>query len=85
MLVQIKINSIFAPSLERCSSGLRGTPGKRVYDKIVSRVRIPISPQSVYTTKSYLGFESRSLRQILHLSSESLLTLCNRTGIKNYF
>ena len=31
---------------ERCSSGLRGTPGKRVYDKIVSRVRIPISPQS---------------------------------------
>ena len=30
---------------ERCSSGLRGTPGKRVYDKIVSRVRIPISPQ----------------------------------------
>ena len=30
--------------LERCSSGLRGTPGKRVYDKIVSRVRIPISP-----------------------------------------
>ena len=31
--------------LERCSSGLRGTPGKRVYDKIVSRVRIPISPQ----------------------------------------
>ena len=31
--------------MERCSSGLRGTPGKRVYDKIVSRVRIPISPQ----------------------------------------
>ena len=41
-------NIIFAPSklpLERCSSGLRGTPGKRVYAKSVSRVRIPFSPQ----------------------------------------
>ena len=36
---------ICTPIQERCSSGLRGTPGKRVYDKIVSRVRIPISPQ----------------------------------------
>ena len=32
---------ICTPIQERCSSGLRGTPGKRVYDKIVSRVRIP--------------------------------------------
>ena len=32
-------------SLERCSSGLRGTPGKRVYSKRVSRVRISVSPQ----------------------------------------
>ena len=30
---------------ERCSSGLRGTPGKRVYAKSVSRVRISVSPQ----------------------------------------
>ena len=29
---------------ERCSSGLRGTPGKRVYAKSVSGVRIPLSP-----------------------------------------
>ena len=33
-------------ALERCSSGLRGTPGKRVYPKRVSRVRIPVSPQT---------------------------------------
>ena len=31
---------------ERCSSGLRGTPGKRVYAKSVSGVRIPLSPLS---------------------------------------
>ena len=30
---------------ERCSSGWRGTPGKRVYVKSVSGVRIPVSPQ----------------------------------------
>ena len=30
--------------LERCSSGLRGTPGKRVYSKRVSGVRISFSP-----------------------------------------
>ena len=32
---------------ERCSSGWRGTPGKRVYAKSVSRVRIPLSPLNV--------------------------------------
>ena len=32
-------------TLERCSSGLRGTPGKRVYAKSVSRVRISVSPE----------------------------------------
>ena len=31
--------------LERCSSGWRGTPGKRVTDKIGSQVRILFSPQ----------------------------------------
>lgn len=30
---------------ERCSSGLRGTLGKRVYSKRVPGVRIPFSPQ----------------------------------------
>ena len=29
---------------ERCSSGWRGTPGKRVYVKSVSGVRIPLFP-----------------------------------------
>ena len=33
--------------LERCSSGLRGTPGKRVYSKRVSGVRISFSPQMI--------------------------------------
>lgn len=32
---------------ERCPSGLRSTPGKCVYSKRVSRVRIPLSPQKV--------------------------------------
>ena len=47
-----KIIRTFAPAFqkwrqkERCSSGLRGTPGKRVYVKSVSGVRIPLSPQS---------------------------------------
>ena len=31
-------------SKERCSSGLRGTPGKRVYLQRVSGVRIPLFP-----------------------------------------
>ncbi len=30
--------------LERCPSGLRSTPGKCVYAKSVSGVRIPVSP-----------------------------------------
>ena len=34
----------FAGEKERCSSGLRGTPGERVYPKRVSWVRIPLSP-----------------------------------------
>jgi hypothetical protein len=29
---------------ERCPSGLRSTPGKRVYVNSISRVRIPLSP-----------------------------------------
>ena len=33
--------------LERCSSGWRGTPGKRVNVKSVSGVRIPLSPREV--------------------------------------
>jgi hypothetical protein len=41
--------SIFAAAfkkahLERCPSGLRSTPGKCVYAKSVSGVRIPVSP-----------------------------------------
>ena len=32
---------------ERCSSGWRGTPGKRVYVKSVSGVRIPLSPHRI--------------------------------------
>ena len=35
------------PGLERCSSGWRGTPGKRVNVKSVSGVRIPLSPREV--------------------------------------
>ncbi len=34
-----------APSKERCPSGLRSAPGKCVYLKRVSGVRIPLSPQ----------------------------------------
>ena len=30
--------------VERCPSGLRSTPGKRVYANRVPRVRIPLSP-----------------------------------------
>ena len=44
-----KYSYLCSPQLERCSSGLRGTPGKRVYAKSVSRVRIPISPQNINT------------------------------------
>ena len=52
--------------LERCSSGLRGTPGKRVYDKIVSRVRIPISPHQVAGRISDWLFVSSHLKAGFH-------------------
>ena len=45
-----------APILERCSSGLRGTPGKRVYFKRVSGVRISFSPQQNEAQRNALGF-----------------------------
>ena len=51
---------------ERCSSGLRGTPGKRVYDKIVSRVRIPISPHQVAGRISDWLFVSGPLKACFH-------------------
>ena len=44
ILARLLKNCILASYLERCSSGLRGTPGKRVYVKSVPRVRIPLSP-----------------------------------------
>ena len=48
-LISLEISYICSPKVkERCSSGLRGTPGKRVYPKRVSRVRIPISPQNIH-------------------------------------
>ena len=51
--------------LERCSSGLRGTPGKRVYSKRVSGVRISFSPQT--------GKENQ--RQV-HLNADFLFPVC---------
>ena len=39
--------------LERCSSGLRGTPGKRVYPKRVSRVRISVFPLLFWRAGSF--------------------------------
>ena len=51
--------------LERCSSGLRGTPGKRVYSKRVSGVRISFSPQT----------EKENQRQV-HLNADFLFTVC---------
>ena len=36
------------PIPERCPSGLRSAPGKCVYVKSVSRVRIPVSPPHVF-------------------------------------
>ena len=48
-LISLEISYICSPKVkERCSSGLRGTPGKRVYPKRVSRVRIPNSPQNIH-------------------------------------
>ena len=38
-------------SKERCSSGLRGTPGKRVYLQRVSGVRIPLFPHKPLSIK----------------------------------
>ena len=51
--------------LERCSSGLRGTPGKRVYSKRVSGVRISFSPQT----------EKENQRQV-HLNADFLFLVC---------
>ena len=51
--------------LERCSSGLRGTPGKRVYSKRVSGVRISFSPQN----------EKENQRQV-HLNADFLFPVC---------
>ncbi len=51
--------------LERCSSGLRGTPGKRVYSKRVSGVRISFSPQT----------ENENQRQV-HLNADFLFPVC---------
>ncbi len=45
ILFTFAADSEFTSDLERCSSGLRGTPGKRVNGKTVSGVRIPLSPQ----------------------------------------
>ena len=56
-LISLEISYICSPKVkERCSSGLRGTPGKRVYPKRVSRVRIPISPQTIEAQRIALGF-----------------------------
>ena len=55
--------------LERCSSGLRGTPGKRVYSKRVSGVRISFSPQT----------EKENQRQV-HLNADFLFPVCTAYG-----
>ena len=48
---------IFANAkMERCSSGCRGTPGKCVYSKRVSRVRIPFSPQACRCSAGFICF-----------------------------
>jgi hypothetical protein len=39
-----KLDPYKSAHLERCPSGLRSTPGKRVYVYSVPRVRIPLSP-----------------------------------------
>ena len=56
---------VLIPPLERCSSGWRGTPGKRVYLQRVSRVRIPFSPQKIACHKQAIsmlnGFLTRGL------------------------
>ena len=45
ILFTFAADSEFTSDLERCSSGLRGTPGKRVNGETVSGVRIHLSPQ----------------------------------------
>ncbi len=57
--------SCYRAVLERCSSGLRGTPGKRVYSKRVSGVRISFSPQT----------EKENQRQV-HLNADFLFPVC---------
>ena len=52
--------------LERCSSGLRGTPGKRVNSKRVSRVRISVSPQNAARNVPYGIFSKSHLRKLSH-------------------
>ena len=42
------------PPKERCSSGWRGTPGKRVIGKTDSGVRIPLFPQKVHIVRNVL-------------------------------
>ena len=42
--------------LERWPSGLRRTPGKRVYRK-VTRVRIPVSPQEWRNGRMKIGIK----------------------------
>ena len=56
-----------APILERCSSGLRGTPGKRVYFKRVSGVRISFSPQQNEAQRNALGFFVQGRQELLLL------------------
>ena len=62
-------------SPERCSSGLRGTPGKRVYSKRVSRVRISVSPQKKQPIKAAF-FVERHAAQSIFLTTPLLLFLC---------
>src|SRR3990167_11362324 len=56
--------------MERCPSGRRSTPGKRVYVNSVSRVRIPLSPRIVFESIvasiglfATLGCEPRQVRK----------------------
>ena len=47
---------IFEPfiiAMERCRSGLSGTPGKRVYFKRVPGVRIPLFPLQILDNKVF--------------------------------
>ena len=44
-LIKLVISALEIFKMERCPSGRRSTPGKCVYLKRVSWVRIPLSPQ----------------------------------------